>query len=249
MTHANLQAEEAVPKGYESRSVTVTDHGKPVEFHYRLLRPATIEPATTYPVVLFLHGAGERGNDNKRQLQYFPTWMGEAPLRSRHPCFLVAPQCREGEKWVDIDWSNPASDTQSPEPTTDLAAAIAAVDDVLQTEPADPAHLYLTGLSMGGYGTWDLAARFPGKFTAILPICGGGDEATAARIANLPIWCFHGDADDAVPVERSRRMVNAVKAAGGRPTYSELQGVGHDSWTPAYRDPAVIDWLFAQQRQ
>ena len=118
----------------------------------------------------------------------------------------------------------------------------------MQDEPVDPDRVFLTGLSMGGYGTWDLAARMPDRFAAILPICGGGDIATATRIARLPIWCFHGDADDAVPVERSRQMIAAVKAAGGKPRYSELPGVGHDSWTPAYRDPAVLEWLFDQSR-
>ena len=101
---------------------------------------------------------------------------------------------------------------------------------------------------MGGYGTWDLATRHPDRFAAILPVCGGGDERLAARIGPLPIWCFHGDADKAVSVERSRCMIAAVRAAGGRPIYSELRGVGHDSWTPAYRDPFVLDWLFAQRR-
>jgi predicted peptidase len=118
---------------------------------------------------------------------------------------------------------------------------------VISHEAVDPARIYLTGLSMGGYGTWDLAARQPERFAAILPICGGGDEATTARLAKLPIWCFHGDADTVVPVERSRTMIAAVRAASGSPKYSELPGVGHDSWTPAYRDPAVLDWLFTQK--
>ncbi|MEX0668926.1 MAG: PHB depolymerase family esterase [Pirellulales bacterium] len=233
---------------YESRSVSVTENGKPVEFRFRLLRPPVGGPATKYPVVLFLHGAGERGSDNTKQLNYLPTWMAEPGLRQQHPCFVVAPQCRENHKWVDIDWSESKSSRQTAEPSADLAAAVAALDSVLKSEPVDPNRIYLTGLSMGGYGTWDLAARMPDRFAALLPICGGGDETTAPRIAQLPIWCFHGDADNAVPVERSRQMIAAVKAAGGKPRYSELQGVGHDSWTPAYRDPAVLEWLFDQSR-
>jgi predicted peptidase len=101
---------------------------------------------------------------------------------------------------------------------------------------------------MGGYGTWDLAIRVPHRFAAILPVCGGGDERLAARAAPLPIWCVHGDADTAVPVRRSRDMVAAIAAAGGRPVYSELPGVGHDSWTSAYRHGFVLDWLFSQRR-
>lgn len=115
-------------------------------------------------------------------------------------------------------------------------------------EAVDPDRVSLTGISMGGFGAWDLAARIPERFAALVPICGGGDEATAVKRAGLPIWCFHGADDTVVVPERSRRMIAAVRAAGGRPRFSELAGVGHDSWTPAYRDPAVLDWLFGQRR-
>jgi predicted peptidase len=226
-------------------SVSVTEAGQAVEFRYRLLAPAAPAAGERYPLVVFLHGAGERGRDNEKQLKYLPTWMAEPVLRERHPCFLLAPQCREGERWVDVSWADTKSTPQSPL-TTDMLAAVAAMQYVISHEAVDPARIYLTGLSMGGYGTWDLAARQPERFAAILPICGGGDEATAPRLAKLPIWCFHGDADTVVPVERSRTMIAAVRAAGGSPKYSELPGVGHDSWTPAYRDKAVLDWLFAE---
>lgn len=233
---------------YEERRVDVADGPANREFRYRLLKPDAMAPGTTYPVVLFLHGAGERGDDNLRQLKYLPAWLAEPAARDAHPCFLIAPQCRENERWVDVAWGDPQSSPQPPEPGVDLAAALAALDAVLAQEPCDRERVYLTGLSMGGYGTWDLAARMPERFAAALPICGGGDERTAARLATLPLWAFHGDADKAVPVERSRTMIAAVKAAGGMPRYTELPGVGHDSWTPAYRDPKVLDWLFSQRR-
>lgn len=232
---------------FHARTVTVTEAGEAVEFRSQLLAPPAIEPGRRYPLVVFLHGAGERGRDNEKQLKYLPIWMTEAPLRERHPCFLLAPQCRGDERWVDISWADKKSTPQGP-PTTDMLAVIAALNAVIAAEPVDPGRIYLTGLSMGGYGSWDLAARQPERFAALLPICGGGDEATAPRLAKLPIWCFHGDADQVVPVERSRSMIEAVRAAGGCPKYSELPGVGHDSWTPAYRDPAVLDWLFAQAK-
>lgn len=233
-------------ESFAAGSVSVTEAGQAVEFRYRLLAPAASVAGVRYPLVVFLHGAGERGRDNEKQLKYLPTWMAEPPLRQRHPCFLLAPQCREGERWVDVSWADTKSTPQGPL-TTDLLAAVAAMQYVISHEAVDPARISLTGLSMGGYGTWDLAARQPERFAAILPICGGGDEATAPRLAKLPIWCFHGDADEAVPVARSRSMVAAVRAAGGSPKYSELPGVGHDAWTPAYRDPAVLDWLFANR--
>lgn len=241
---------DQLDKLYEARTVRVAaaKDVAPVEFAYRLLGPKSITPGTRYPLVIFLHGAGERGNDNLSQLKYFPTWMAEQSARQAHPCFVLAPQCRDEQKWVDVDWSKIESTPQSPTPTVDMLAVIAALEDTLQREPIDPARIYLTGLSMGGYGSWDLAARMPDRFAAVLPICGGGDEATAAKIKDLPIWCFHGDADTAVRVERSRTMIEALRAAGGAPKYSELAGVGHDSWTPAYRDPDVLTWLFAQKK-
>ncbi|MGB8852661.1 MAG: PHB depolymerase family esterase [Pirellulales bacterium] len=214
----------------------------------RLLRPPRIEPGKTYPVVLFLHGAGERGTDNEQQLAYLPTWLAEPAMQEQYPCYLVAPQCRPDRRWVEVAWDDVASTPQAPQMTDDLAAAVAALDEVVTTEAADSGRVYLTGLSMGGFGAWDLAARMPERFAALLPICGGGDEATAPRLARLPIWCFHGADDTVVLPGRSRSMIAAVKAAGGSPQYSELEGVGHDSWTPAYRDPAVLDWLFAQRK-
>jgi len=233
---------------FATRSVTVTDSGQPIEFRYRLLRPQPGATPARYPLVVFLHGAGERGNDNERQLKYLPTWMAAPAIHAKHPCFLLAPQCREDERWVDVSWADMKSTPQG-RPTTDMIAAIAALEDVLRTEPIDPDHVYLTGLSMGGFGTWDLATRMPDRFAAILPICGGGDDRNAGRIAKLPIWCAHGDADEAVPVERSRDMIAAIRAAGGNPHYVEMPGVGHDSWTPTYRDPAALEWLFEQRRK
>lgn len=235
---------------YEARTVRVAPAKdvEPVDFAYRLLEPESITPGTRYPLVIFLHGAGERGTDNLNQLQYLPTWMAEKTARKTYPCFVLAPQCRNDEKWADVSWSDLKSTPHSPTPTVDMMAVIAAIEETMKREPVDPARIYLTGLSMGGYGSWDLAARMPERFAAVIPICGGGDEATAAKIKALPIWCFHGDADTAVPVERSRTMIEALRVAGAEPKYSELAGVGHDSWTPAYRDPDVLAWLFAQKK-
>jgi predicted peptidase len=233
---------------FASRSVCVAEHGRDVEFRFRLLSPPAVEPSRRYPLVLFLHGAGERGNDNVAQLKFLPAWMAEPAFREKHPCFLLAPQCRMDERWVDVSWADKASVPQAAEPTTDLRAVVAMLDLVMQSHPVDPDRVYLTGLSMGGYGTWDLATRHPQRFAALVVICGGGDERSAARIAGIPTWVAHGNADTVVPVERSRSMVRAIEAAGGRPTYVEMPGVEHDAWTPTYRAPAFLDWLFAQRR-
>jgi predicted peptidase len=235
---------------YAVRTVRVREGEATLDFAYRLLAPEAeaLAAGARLPLVVFLHGAGERGGDNIKQLKYLPAWLAEPANRSRHPAFVLAPQCREDERWVDVSWADGKSSPQAEKPTTDMAAAMAAIEEVVAREAVDPARIYLTGLSMGGYGSWDLAARMPERFAAVMPICGGGDERIAPRLAGLPIWCFHGDADKAVPVGRSRDMIAAVRRAGGRPIYSELPGVGHDSWTPAYRDPFVLDWLFAQRR-
>lgn len=243
---------ERLAELYQSRSVTVAppddDAGTPLRLPYRLLAPARPLPGRRYPLVLFLHGAGERGDDNRAQLAYLPAWLAEPAARESFPCYVLAPQCRAGKKWVEVDWSAPESTPQRPAPSPDLLGAIAALEETLAREAVDPDRIYLTGLSMGGYGAWDMAARLPDRFAALLPVCGGGDEATAAKIVGLPVWCFHGDADTAVPVGRSRAMIQALRAAGGDPRYSELAGVGHDAWTPAYRDRAVLEWLFEQRR-
>ena len=129
-----------------------------------------------------------------------------------------------------------------------MQAVLAAVDDVLANFPVDPRRLYLTGLSMGGYGSWDLGTRAAEWWAAVVPICGGGDELYADRLARVPVWAWHGDADVVVPVSRSRTMIEAIRRAGGSPRYTELADVGHDSWTPAYTSRVVLDWMFAQRR-
>ncbi|MGC4005012.1 MAG: dienelactone hydrolase family protein [Pirellulales bacterium] len=236
---------------YEEHSLTYTGGDyKDEVFQYRLLKPVKIEAGKTYPVVLFLHGAGERGNDDKAQLKFFPTWMAEDKNREKYPCFVIAPQCRTGKKWADTDWSKKTGEPMTDKPSDQMQVALAALDSVIETQPVDKSRLYLTGLSMGGYGSWDLAARQPDRFAAVVPICGGGDPKQAAKLTKLPIWAWHGDKDPAVPVGRSREMIEAIKAAGGEPKYTELPGVSHDSWTAAYNGPDnVLGWLFEQKKK
>lgn len=217
-------------------------------FKYRLLKPP-LEEGKKYPVILFLHGAGERGDDNRAQLKYLPTWMAEPKNREQYPCWLIAPQCRQGKLWVQVPF-NSATATMPDEMGDQMRVALGILEKVLEHPAADSRRVYLTGLSMGGYGCWDLAIRYPEKFAAVAPICGGGDPSKAARLVGVPVWAWHGTADRAVPVDRSRVMIEAIRRAGGNPKYTELEGVGHDSWTPAYRDPeGVIPWMFAQARQ
>ena len=121
-------------------------------------------------------------------------------------------------------------------------------DAVARAERIDRDRIYLTGLSMGGFGTWALALRHPERYAAILPVCGGGERQLARRLREMPIWAFHGDADQVVPVERSQEMIDAIKKLGGPPRFTAYPGVGHDSWTATYDNPEVYEWLLAQRR-
>jgi predicted peptidase len=130
-----------------------------------------------------------------------------------------------------------------------MQAVIDILEAVIREFPVDRARLYLTGISMGGFGCWDLGTRLAERWAAVAPICGGGDEMYADRLANVPVWAWHGSADDVVPVARSRVMIEAISAAGGDPKYTELAGAGHDVWTRAYTDPSgVVPWMFAQRK-
>lgn len=214
-------------------------------FRYLFLKPEEIEPGKKYPLILFLHGAGERGTDPEVLKKHFLPTIASEEYQRKFPCFVVAPQCRPDHWWTARRrGENSADEDKGPM----MEMALQCVDEVIGEFPVDKNRLYLTGLSMGGYGSWDLAARQPDRWAAVVPICGGGDEADAEKLKNIPIWAVHGDADQAVPVEESREMVKAIKDAGGDPKYTEYPGVGHDSWTQAYADPnGVIPWMFEQR--
>lgn len=214
---------------------------------YRLLKPKDYDPQTKYPLVLFMHGAGERGDDNVRQLVHGMNDFASDPIMAKYPCFVVAPQCPKEQKWADVDWSAPAHDLP-PRPANPLRLAMAAIAALEKEFSVDPARIYVTGLSMGGYGTWDALARYPGRFAAAAPICGGGDPAHAKAMAGTPIWAFHGGKDGVVNPQRSRAMIEAIKAVGGTPKYTEYPDAGHDSWSATYKNPEFFAWLFAQRR-
>ena len=214
---------------------------------YRLLKPQNYDPQKSYPLVLFLHGAGERGEDNKAQLLHVVGVFASKENRERFPCFVVAPQCPEGKRWVEVDWAA-KSHTQPEEPSVPMALTVELVKQLSKEFHIDPQRQYVIGLSMGGYGTWDILTRHPDMFAAGVPICGGADENTAPRIAKLPIWVFHGEVDSVVPTIRSKNMIAALERAGGKPRYTEYPKCDHNSWTPAIQEPDLLPWLFAQKR-
>jgi predicted peptidase len=215
---------------------------------YRLLKPQNYDAKQKYPLVVFLHGAGERGDENAIQLVHGMNDFASDENMAKYPAFVIAPQCPADRKWVEVDWTL-ESHTLPEDPSVSLDATLRLIAALQKEFSIDASRIYLTGLSMGGYGTWDLLARRPELFAAAIPICGGGDPAVAARFKDVPLWCFHGDQDTAVKPKRSREMIDALKAADGEPKYTEYKGVGHNSWAATYANPEVHAWLFAQRKQ
>jgi predicted peptidase len=216
---------------------------------YRLFVPEGYDPAARYPLILFLHGIGERGDDNRAQLSVWP-----APLRfvqpdvqAAHPSFFVAPQAPVDDLWTDIPHFNGPYDSSGIAITRSLQSVIHLLDSLQSAYSIDAARLYVTGLSLGGYGTWDIVHRQPGRFAAGVPIAGGGDPATAAGMTDTAFWAFHAVNDGAVHVSGSREMVAALQAAGAAPLYTEYPSGGHFIWDQAYATPGLPDWLFAQR--
>ena len=201
---------------------------------YVVYVPADFNPKEKLPVILFLHGAGERGADGLKQSE---VGIGRA-IRfnpERYHALVVIPQCLEGKFWA-----NEMADF-----------ALKALDKTIKEYKGDKNRLYLTGLSMGGFGSWGIASQHPDMFAAVVPCCGGGDpEKMASALINLPIWVFHGSSDGVVNVEQSRKMVKAIKDAGSSLIkYTEYEGVDHNCWDRTYGDKEMTDWLFAQTRE
>ena len=218
-----------------------------VPLKYRLLKPLNYRPGKKYPLVLFLHGAGERGDDNLITLKHGAKDFADVKRREEFPCYVVIPQCPKSKKWSDVDWSKESSD-QPESASESMQTAKELLDDMVENAGIDKNRIYITGLSMGGYGTWDAIGRYEGFFAAAAPICGGGDPKLVSKFNRLPIWCFHGEVDAAVKVIRSREMVDALKSVGSPIKYTEYAGVDHDSWTATYSNPDFHQWLFSQQR-
>lgn len=214
---------------------------------YRLLAPRNYDPQQKYPLVLLFHGAGERGTDNQRQLVHGASLYTKPEVREQFPCFVLAPQCPDKQQWVDMPWGTD-SGVRPEQPSAAMQLALETLDSVSHEFSVDPQRLYVTGLSMGGYATWDCVTRFPNRFAAGVPICGGGDDHTVtATVAKVPVWAFHSEDDGAVQVKRTRAMIQAMRSAGGQPKYFEYFGLGHNSWSRAYSEPELLPWIFSQR--
>ena len=220
------------PASFEVRTFTAPGGAS---IRYSLFVPKDIPAGQKLPLVLCLHGAG--GNTEAARV------LAAAERQAKTPCVVLAPGCdTRTSRWVAMPF-------RPTEQRSVLKELMGALDEVLRSHPVDPDRVYVTGQSMGGMGTWGLLANEAQRFAAAVPVCGAWQPDDAAKMARVPVWAFHGDKDPTVPVDGSRRMIAALKAAGAAPRYTEFPGVGHNSWSQAYATAEMWDWMFAQRRK
>lgn len=265
-----LSQDEAIMKKFEYRTHTFDTTSIP----YRFFAPSQ-EENKLYPLVVALHGAGERGNDNEAQIKYhkLATVWAEPANQVEHPCFVIAPQCPKDNRWVDTDWNQNTFDFKTTPISNELATVNNLIEEIIKKYPIDKNRIYVTGLSMGGFGTWYMLMKYPKRFAAAIPMSGAGDPKMACEISHVPIWNFHGDIDGAVPVEGSRLMIKALDKCGDKALlipnpnsneilenkelkkkimdsnliYTEYKGKGHVIWKESYDNLLVREWLFSKR--
>ena len=218
------------------------------ELKYRILYPVGYKKSKKYPLILFLHGAGERGSDNKSQLEHGANVFAFG--LDDHPAIVIAPQCPKEDYWasanfdrrkypLELDFNYGYPETES------LHASIELVKKFIKKRKADKKRIYITGLSMGGMGTFEAVGRYPELFAAAMPICGGGDvNAYGQEQAKVPFSIFHGDIDAVVPVKHSREMYKKLGDLGANVTYKEYPKVNHNSWDNVFKEPLYPTWMF-----
>jgi len=236
-------------KAQSSRfSVNQYMNGKGDTLNYRMLFPDS-DTMRKYPLIIFLHGSGERGNDNEAQLKWGVMNFATDQMMAAHPAFVIAPQCPQNMGWSNFSGRGNGIDMRlDAKPSKPMELLIALVHEMMKNKSIDTNRIYITGLSMGGFGTYDAIERYPDLFAAAMPVCGGGDVSKAATIAHIPIWNFHGIEDPAVNPEYSVAMLQALMKAGAHPGFTFYPAVGHFSWLAAYSDPLALEWLFRQHK-
>jgi len=220
---------------------------------FRILLPENYDLSKEYPLVVFLHGAGERGDDNESQLQ----WGADLFLNNRlkYPAIVVFPQCAKDDYWAKVKHREKKKigkrfkfPLSVGKPNTSLRLTYLLIQQLMQDEAVDPKRVYIAGLSMGGMGTFEMLTRYPNKFAAAIPICGGGNPNHTFNYAKkTSLWIFHGDADPVVGVRHSRRMAKQLKKFKADVKYTEYKDVDHFSWIPAFEEEDFLDWLFSKK--
>jgi predicted peptidase len=216
--------------------------------HYRQLLP-DYDTLRKYPLLIFLHGAGERGSDNEAQLKWGVMNFAQDANMMKFPAIVIAPQCPLKMQWANFARKAGSKELSlQPQPSKSMELLVGLIRQILKTLPADPNRIYITGLSMGGFGTFDAIERYPDLFAAAVPVCGGGDTTKAASIAQMPLWIFAGAEDAAVDPVNAINMAEALVHAGAHPGLTLYPDVGHFSWLGAYSDPFLMSWLFRQHK-
>lgn len=220
---------------------------------YRILLPADFSKNKEYPLLIFLHGSGERGDDNELQLTLGADLFLSEEVRQKHQAIVVFPQCPVDRSWNNSVYRNDGPNrVQFPKailPNPQQEQLEKLIEHLKATYSLNLRKLYIGGLSMGGMGTLELARRNPTLFAAAFSICGGAHPEVAGQLANTPIWLFHGDADTVIPVSGSKDLANALQKTGAPIRITVYPKVGHDSWTPAFAEPDLLPWLFSQEKK
>jgi len=229
-------------------------NGKNDTLPYRILFPRNFDPTKKYPLILVLHGAGERGNDNEAQLKYGTQLFLTDTIREKYPAIVVYPQCPKNGWWSNVQMKNDSGKwtwtfVEGGEPTPAMKSLLGLISQLLDKPFIDKKRVYVGGLSMGGMGTFELLRRKPELFAAAFPICGGDNTQNAKIYAKkVPLWVFHGAKDNIVQPEHSIIMVEAIKAAGGNPKFTLYPNDGHNSWDHAFAEPGLMAWLFSHKK-
>lgn len=219
--------------------------------NYRLLRPEIEQEGEKYPLVLFLHGSGERGSDNEKQLLHGGQMWLNPVNREKYPAYVLFPQCPESSYWAYTERPTSLEPDRMPAdvPLSSVSIVLKELLDTCLSMPqVDKQRIYIVGLSMGAMGTYDLTIRYPEIFAAAIPICGTVNVTRLEAAKKVKFRIFHGDADNVVPVNASRQAYKALKAVGADVEYFEFPGVTHGSWNPAFNQPDFMSWLFSQKK-
>lgn len=218
---------------------------------YRLYIPENYNELQKYPIILYLHDGGPRGDDNKSQISSIVEWLINPPVQSTQNCFIMIPQCPKKSQWLNTKFKKTPflnyNQDEIPESDT-MKMIILEINNLMDEFNIDENRIYVTGYSMGGSGTWDIITRYPDFFAAAVPVTGVSDPSKAKLVAHMPIWAFHGQMDTISLVENTRNMVTALKKYGSNCKFTELKDVSHDSWHAAYNNTEVITWLFDQKK-
>ena len=216
---------------------------------YRLFVPSDYDPQKKYPLVLSFHGAGARGNDNSKHMIPWVAGWSDPDIQRKHSCLILMPQCSAKQQWVDVPWREGSYVFHDTPISQSMLMVKAIFDSIEENYAVDRSRIYVMGMSMGGYATWNFVMRYPKLVAAAVPICGAGDPSMAEEISNIPIWAFHGDEDLTVPLSGSTDMIRALRKANNNNVHMTIyEGVGHNSYERAWHEKAMIEWLFNQQK-